>query len=176
MRCQGKMVSQTVRWGTLCFTVHFSVIPSPVARKESAGGAGWVIFLTHWEREPRVMFIPVPCQLHFPLHSTRKTQNCLFPCLFLQCKLFHLPSTPRNLAREKSTPSKRSAKANCTQNTRKLWEPADSSELANPLPGLTHKGRVNLRPTGGVSQPHASISATKLLERQTNHVPCQHFT
>lgn len=53
MRCQGKMICHIVRWGTLYFTVHFRVIPSPVARKESAGAkdGSFSLFSLHTEKE-----------------------------------------------------------------------------------------------------------------------------
>lgn len=114
MRCQGKMICHTVRWCTLYFTVHFSVILSPVARNGSALG-GRTGHFPYALREPRA---------DFPLLFVRSTQNQLPFCSLISAMQTFLSTISAQETQQQSNPvpPRGQCQATCTQNTtRGLW-------------------------------------------------------
>lgn len=156
MRCQGKMICHAVRWCTLYFTVHFSVILSPVARKESAWG-GW-----------RMGLFPYAPKESLELCSSKYLASLTLPSSLLEkhktnCLLFsHFCNTsfsisPKKLSKREIYPLQ---EASIRQIAPKIL--CEVCEPARQIPCrcTTCQRTTNPVTTGGVSWPHTSINAT----------------
>ena len=150
MRCQGKTICHTVRWCTLYFTVHFSVILSPVARKESA-----------WEGEDRSFSLRTgreslelcsskylaPLTFTSSLLEKHKT-NCLFCSLISAMQAFPSSISPKKLG-------KREIHALQEASVRQIV-PKTSCKVCEPARRIPHQCVMRQRTTnpvttGGVS-------------------------